>query len=112
MLQKELSFSDSAPDGIESMRNKVTNMLYIAKEAFETHDKEQLPAVATLENEVDEMKRQFTASHFSRLSEGSCLPDVSPYYTSTVAGLERVADHIVNIGYRIQNPIGSQKNYE
>jgi hypothetical protein len=35
--------------------------------------------------------------------------EVSPYYSSTVVGLERVADHLVNVGYRIVSPIGSDK---
>ena len=43
-----------------------------------------------------------------RLAEGNCKMEVSPYYSSTVYGLERVADHLVNIGYSIVNPIGSQ----
>lgn len=58
---------------------------------------------------VDEKKDELIASHFTRLAEGNCNVDVSPYYSSLVAGLERVADHLVNIGYSIINPIGSQK---
>lgn len=43
------------------------------------------------------------------LPEGSCSVDVSPYYSSVIAGLERIADHLINVGYSIVNPIGSQK---
>ena len=55
------------------------------------------------------MKKTLTAKHFSRLADGICRAEVSPYYSSTVLGLERVADHLVNVGYSIVNPIGSQK---
>ena len=55
------------------------------------------------------MKKALIASHFERLAEGSCSVEVSPYYSSVVAGLERVADHLVNVGYSIVNPTGSQK---
>ena len=68
----------------------------------------ELPDLAALENEVDTMKKELTASHFARLAEGDCNMDVSPYYSSAVAGLERVADHLVNVGYSIVSPIGSQ----
>jgi two-component system sensor histidine kinase KdpD len=68
----------------------------------------ELPDLAALENEVDTMKKELTASHFARLAEGDCSMDVSPYYSSAVAGLERVADHLVNVGYSIVSPIGSQ----
>ena len=55
------------------------------------------------------MKRELIADHFNRLAEGNCSVEVSPYYSSVVVGLERVADHLVNVGYSIVNPIGSQK---
>ena len=55
------------------------------------------------------MKTTLTADHFVRLAEGNCRMEVSPYYSSAVAGLERVADHLVNVGYSIVNPVGSQK---
>ena len=58
----------------------------------------------------DEMKRVFSATHFSRLSEGHCSLEVSPYFTSAITGLERVADHIVNVGYSICNPTGDDND--
>ncbi|MBR2330177.1 MAG: hypothetical protein IKA40_02925 [Clostridia bacterium] len=61
-----------------------------------------------MENEVDEMKRQLTANHFSRLAVGNCCVELSPYFSSAVAGLERVADHLINVGYSVLNPTGSQ----
>ena len=81
-------------------------MLKIAKDAFENHNKENLSELAELEEMVDSMKKELTAVHFSRLAEGSCSMEVSPYYSSAVLGLERVADHLVNVGYSIINPVG------
>lgn len=43
-----------------------------------------------------------------RLYRHDCSIDVSPYYSSAIVGLERVGDHLVNVGYSIVNPIGSQ----
>lgn len=109
MAGKNLVFSDGAIEEIKRMRATVMKMFAVAKDAFENADKEQLAGLTVLENEVDDMKKRLTASHFARLAEGVCLVEVSPYYSSTVLGLERVADHLVNIGYSILNPIGSQK---
>ena len=106
MFSKKLAFSDIASADIHTMFRTVTDMLSIAKDAFDTEHPDHLPELAALESRTDEMKRDFSARHFARLSEGSCSLDVSPYYTSTVTGLERVADHIVNVGYSICNPIG------
>ena len=109
MLAKKISFSDTAMSDIQQMYGVVIDMIAIAKEAFDNENQDRLPALSKLENETDEMKRSFSAKHFSRLSEGNCSLEVSPYYTSTITGLERVADHIVNVGYSICNPVGDDK---
>ena len=109
MKSKGIAFSDKAKADIKAMSEKTMQMLTISKDAFDNLNKEQLPTLAALEDEIDEMKRKLTATHFSRLAEGDCSIEVSPYYSSTIVGLERVADHLVNIGYSIVNPIGSQK---
>jgi phosphate:Na+ symporter len=106
MLTKKLSFSETGLADIRKMFDVVQQMLIIAKEAFDTEHPDHLPELTALENQTDEMKRAFSAMHFSRLSEGHCSLEVSPYFTSAITGLERVADHIVNVGYSICNPIG------
>ena len=106
MRTKQLSFSETGLADIRKMFDVVLQMLRIAKDAFDTEHPDRLPALAKLENQTDEMKRTFSAKHFSRLSEGHCSLEVSPYFTSAVTGLERVADHIVNVGYSICNPTG------
>ena len=109
MQGKKLAFSDTATEDIQKMHGVVLGMLAIAKEAFDTGHADHLPELATLEDQTDEMKRSYSAKHFSRLSEGHCSLEVSPYYTSTITGLERVADHIVNVGYSILSPVGDDK---
>ncbi len=109
MSSKNIKFSKKAQEDIKIMCDKVMQMLIIAKDTFDNLNKTELSMLAVLEEEIDSMKKQLTASHFARLAEGDCSMDVSPYYSSTVVGLERVADHLVNVGYSIVNPIGSQK---
>ena len=109
MLSKKLSFSETGLADIRKMFDVVLQMLSIAKDAFDTEHPDHLPELTALENQTDEMKRAFSAMHFSRLSEGHCSLEVSPYFTSAITGLERVADHIVNVGYSICNPTGDDK---
>lgn len=110
MREKKIEFSHNAKHDIGNMCNTVLEMLNIAKDAFEHLNKDNLAELTSLENKVDNMKLELTASHFSRLAEGNCSMEVSPYYSSAVLGLERVADHLVNVGYSIVNPVGSQKD--
>ena len=86
------------------------SVFLISKDVFENNNRDRLTELTQLENTVDGIKKELTSSHFSRLREGNCSLDVSPYYSSAVAGLERVADHLVNVGYSIVNPVGSQKD--
>ncbi len=109
MIDKKIAFSDKARGEISAMRKSVMEMFDISKDAFENLNKDRLPALTTLEESVDGKKKELIASHFARLAEGNCNVDVSPYYSSVVLGLERVADHLVNVGYSIMNPTGSQK---
>ncbi len=108
MAGKEIGFSEKARGEIKEMSDTILSMFTIAKDAFENNNKQDLPELAQLEEIVDGMKKKLIASHFARLAEGNCNMDVSPYYSSVVAGLERVADHLVNVGFSIVNPIGSQ----
>ncbi len=109
MLNKNIVFSNNAKHGILNMRGTVMNMFKISKDAFENINRSNLSKLTELEDIVDGMKKQLTATHFARLAEGDCSMEVSPYFTSTVVGLERVGDHLVNIGYSIVNPTGNQE---
>ena len=109
MLDKNIKFSDTAHDDIAKMREQIMQMFAISKDAFEKRNKNELSELAVLEESVDTMKKNLITSHFARLSEGNRSADAIPYYSSIISGLERVADHLVNVGYSIVNPIGSEK---
>lgn len=108
MKEKDLTFSGTAIAEIKEMSGKVMQMFDIATQAFETLNSSRLNELTALENEVDGLKRQLTDSHYQRLAEGQCRVELSPYFSSVVVGLERVADHLVNVGYSVLNPTGSQ----
>ena len=110
MISKNISFSQQALSGITTMRDTVMQMFAISIDSFETLHKDKLGELTNLEESVDGMKKDLIASHFARLAEGNCSVDVSPYYSSVIVGLERIADHLVNVGFSIVNPTGSQKD--
>ncbi len=109
MQEKELQYSQTAQAEIGLMCKTLMEMFAVAKAALQDLDYSQLPTLTEYEVRMDDMKDQLMASHFERLSTNTCSVTHSPYFTSTVTGLERVADHLVNVGYSIKNPTGSQK---
>ena len=108
MANKKIAFSSVGQADMKAMRDTVMQMLKIAKDTFDSLNTDRLEELTALEEQTDNMKREFTAAHFARLAEGHCSMAVSPYYASAIAGLERVGDHLVNVGYSIVNPVGSQ----
>ena len=108
MAGKKLTFSEKALSGIATMSHSVIQMFGVAKDTLVNLELGRLPELAELEEGVDGMKKNLIASHFTRLAEGNCSVDVSPYYSSVIVGLERVADHLINVGYSVVNPTGSQ----
>lgn len=108
MVGKKISFSPIAKEKIAAMRKKVLEMLEVSLDVFDHLNKTRLSSLTGLENEIDLLKKNLTTSHFSRLAEGKCNIAASPYYSSAVAGLERVADHLINVGYSIVSPVGDQ----
>ncbi len=111
MIERKISFSEHACNEIKAMRDNVMQMMDISKDVFENQSRDRLPQLTGLEESVDDEKKELISKHFARLADGNCSVDVSPYYSSVILGLERVADHLVNIGYSIVNPTGSQKEY-
>jgi phosphate:Na+ symporter len=111
MQRKELAYSDEAMGEVKHMCDTVLSMFSMAKDAFQNLDHSLLPELTNHENKVDGLKKTLTANHYTRLAEGNCSVTHSPYYSSTVMGLERVGDHLVNVGYSILNPTGSQKEH-
>lgn len=109
MGQENLSFSEMAFNEIMEMYHKVDRMFEIALQAFNSVSSEHLKELTDLENEVDALKKKLSSQHFTRLATGSCKVEQSAYFFSTVSGLERVADHLINIGYSILTPTGDQK---
>ncbi len=110
MKSKGLEFSDTAKEELGQMHNTVIEMFDASEKTFKSFDKALLPTIAQMENTVDEQKKTLKDKHFARLTEGGCQVELSPYYTSTIVGLERVADHLLNVSYSIVNPVGSQED--
>ena len=79
-------------------------------EIFYEYDVQHLNSLNGLEETVDELKSKFTSEHYVRLSMGDCKVELNSLFISTISNLERVADHLVNIGNSIVNPTGDECN--
>ncbi|MBO5440857.1 MAG: Na/Pi cotransporter family protein, partial [Clostridia bacterium] len=114
MVEKELKFSQDAREEIYEMSAKVMRMFDLTVDIFDDEKVDdsvlssKLAELSLLEAETDKLKKKNLASHYTRLSTNLCDASHSPYYVSIITRLERVGDHLVNVGYSVVNPTGSQ----
>lgn len=108
MKEKELSFSFVAKKEINDMFEVVLKTFDVAIDVFNNTSINRLDELNENENVVDGLKKSLNQAHVQRLANGCCKTELSAYFFSTVSGLERVADHLVNVGYSTVNPTGSQ----
>ncbi len=108
MKDEELEFSDIAKKEISGMFDQVIEMFDTAIDVFSNLNFSKLEILNQKENVIDGLKKSLNHGHVQRLATGCCKTELSAYFFSTVSGLERVADHLINVGYSIVNPTGSQ----
>lgn len=111
MNEDDLKFSDTAKAELTEMFDVVIKMFDMAKEIFFEHKINKLSELHELEEETDELKTKLSDAHYERITSNKCRMELSPFYTSLVSELERVADHLVNVGYAYINPTGDDENY-
>ncbi len=108
MKAEGLQFSPVALEELAKMSATVERMFELALDIFDTRSTDSLDELSRMEAEIDAAKKRLSRNHFERLSTGDCRMELSAYFFSTVTGLERISDHLLNVGYSILNPTGSQ----
>ncbi len=109
MKEEDLSFSDNSKEELLEMYNIVNTMYTLAIKLFDVHrnnNTELINELHDLESKCDMLKDQLSTAHYKRLKNEECVIEISPFYTSLVSELERIADHLTNIGYSFIIPTG------
>lgn len=109
MSDDELMWSDYGKAGLTQMYSVVEEMMSLSLKIFEDKDYSLLPALHELENKTDKLKTELSNAHYVRITKNECKVELTPFYSNALSELERVADHIVNIAYSIQNPVGDDE---
>ena len=119
MVDNDLAFSDTAKKEFGEMFEIINQMFDLSFVIFHDQTDTNLRKLHDLESQTDELKNKLSSAHYERIQKHTCKMENSPFYTTLVSELERVADHLVNIGYSIVNPTGddlseklAKKQYE
>ena len=106
MVDKDLKFSDTAKKEFQEMFDIIEQMFELSFIIFQDQTNSNLRKLHDLETQTDMLKNKLSSAHYERIQNNTCKMENSPFYTTLVSELERVADHLVNIGYSIVNPVG------
>ena len=111
MSSLDLKFSDVAKNEFEVYQNVLKEMFSLSDIIFFDRDRKKLEELHVLEDKTDNLKIEYEKNHFERLKDNKCQNELSPFHSNLLTELERVADHLTNIGYSIISPTGDENDY-
>ena len=98
---KKINFSNEGKKELIKMYNKVIKIFDESVKTFVNNDKSNMNKINELEDIIDQMQIDYQEGHVERMAAGDCSIEAGLIFTDLVIGLERIADHAVNIAYSI-----------
>ena len=100
-IETGVAFSKQAQRELGEMLEMVNTMIRYAVEMFVSGKEEHMEEISNLENKVDAMERELQRRHVERLTKNECTPEAGMLFSDIVSGLERIADHAINIAFSV-----------
>ena len=97
MIKKQgVVFSDNAKKEIAAMRDITQKAIYKVLQKEEDMAK-WLSEIAALEQQIDDMTKNYREHHLQRMREGRCSEEACILYSELLTDFERIGDHVLNI---------------
>ena len=96
-------FSLEAIEEIGELKELIKNLYLEVIKAYKYGDWLALDKAFAIEDKVDKVTDDMTASHVKRLGNGQCAADIGTQYLSLTSNAERIADHFINVGKSIKS---------
>lgn len=103
---KGLFFSETAKRELGNFNAVLDEMFNETSRVFENNDSSKLMKIHELEDETDNLKKELSDMHFTRIRTNACSQELTSAYLTVLTELERIGDHLTNIAYSIDNPNG------
>ena len=111
MKNEDLDFSQTAKDEFATFIKILEEMFTLADKIFMDKDQHDLIRLHELEEQTDVLKDELASAHFERIKKQQCKNELSPFHSNLLSELERIADHLTNVGYSIVNPTGDDVSH-
>ena len=107
LVNSQDKFTEESCAELRDMYSKVQASMALCLDIFARSDRNRLPEISAIEEEIDKMHKAFSKDHFRRLHDQSGFAEIQIYY-DVISELERIGDHIVNIAFSLDNPTGEE----
>jgi phosphate:Na+ symporter len=102
LANNSIGLSEEAQKELMTMYQKVKLLYRDALYVFDKRDLNMIKEVNRREEEIDNMKKEFTNNHIDRLHQGVCSVESGEVFYEVTTNLERIADHLTNIAYSVR----------
>lgn len=96
LKERNIQFSETAQKEIQEMKeicdSLMDHLLNPEADAVENHG-----LIASMEQKIDDMTKQFRENMLQRISKGTCTDEGSILYSEMLTDFERIGDHALNI---------------
>ena len=99
--KNNVTISKEAQMELGRMLDMVNDCYRYSVEMFAQGKEEHMQEIIDLENKIDIMERELQQAHVDRLTKNQCTPEAGMIFSDIISGLERIADHAVNIAFSI-----------
>ena len=107
--ESELKFSPTAVKEIDKFFDLIMDMSDLTMDIFKEEQYQKLGKLHELENRSDVLAKELSDNHYKRMTANECNGALSDDFATLISELERVADHLTNIGYSVINPTGDEE---
>lgn len=107
--ENDLKFSDVAVKEIDVFFDLIMDMSDLTIDIFKDEQYKKLNQLHELEEKSDVLAKELSDNHYKRMTANECNGALSDDFATLISELERVADHLTNIGYSVINPTGDEE---
>ena len=107
--ESELKFSPTAVKEIDKFFDLIMDMSDLTMDIFKNEEHHKLKKLHELEEHSDVLAKELSDNHYKRMTANECNGALSDDFATLISELERVADHLTNIGYSVINPTGDEE---
>ena len=103
LREEGLALSSDAKEELKTLCNMINSLYDYAFTAFDDRNLSLLNNVEEVEEKVDDYSKMLEHRHIDRVKAGCCTAQAGSIFLQTVSNLERVGDHITNVGFSIRH---------